>query len=222
MAGGSPVISTGFGLTIVAAGLTAAATSSAASAGLAFFARGFFATLSAPSTTAPSSFGAFGFATRVGLTGSSGSSRPLPSLVRSSLASFASSGVMARTPLWPISSAASIKSLLVTPSSFASSMTFTFVAATVPSPPRNHGFDQLRQIPLGLARPAERVRQSRGLQRALQALRVATHVGAAPGRLRVGAHATVGAAPAPQHLPLRPPAAAAQTRADGLDGLRRH
>src|SRR5437773_2082790 len=219
MAGGSPVISTGFGLTIVAAGLTAAATSSAASAGLAFFARGFFATISAPSTTAPSSFGAFGFATRLGLTGSSGSSRPLPSLVRSSLASFASRGVMARTPLWPISSAASIKSLLVTPSSFASSMTFTLVAATVPSPPRNHGFDQLR---LRFARPAERVRQARGLQRALLALRIATDVRPAPRRGAVEAHAAVGPAHQPQHRPLGPPAAAAQARTDRLGPLRRH
>src|SRR5207245_1791541 len=81
--------------------------------------------------------------------------------------------------------------LLVTPSSFASSMTFTFVAATVPSPPRNHGFDQLR---LRFARPAERVRQARGLQRALLALRIATDVRPAPRRGAVEAHAAVGAA----------------------------
>jgi hypothetical protein len=118
---------------MVAAGATSDVSSTTSV--FAFLTRGFFGAASAPST--------FGFATRLGLTGSSGSSRPLPSFVRSSLASFESSGVMARTPLCPISSAASIRSLLVTPSSFARSMTFIFAAGTVASPPRDHRVDQV-------------------------------------------------------------------------------
>jgi hypothetical protein len=121
----------GFGLTMVAAGLISAGVSSA-SAAWPFVAR--VDRLTAPSAETPSG-DAFGRATRLGL-GSSGSSRPLPSFRRSAFASAVSRGVMARTPLCPISSAATMRSLLVTPSSFASSITFTFAAATVPLPPR--------------------------------------------------------------------------------------
>src|SRR5881409_2262967 len=61
MVGGCPGISAGFGLTIVAAGLTSIAVSSSASAGFAFFARAGFV-IGVPS--GPSSTGAFGFGTR--------------------------------------------------------------------------------------------------------------------------------------------------------------
>src|SRR5207245_11801552 len=74
------------------------------------------------------------FGTRLGF-GASGRSRPLPSLTRNALARALSRGLMARTPLCPISSAATIRSLLVTPSSLARSITFIFAAATFPSPP---------------------------------------------------------------------------------------
>src|SRR5207248_6086983 len=93
---GGAGVSAGLGLTIIAAGVTSIPVSSSSPAGWAFFARTGFLAIGRPS--GPSSAGAFGFATRLGLT-SSGSSRPLPSLVRRSLASFASRGVMARTPL---------------------------------------------------------------------------------------------------------------------------
>src|SRR5207249_3999045 len=72
--------------------------------------------------------------TRLGLA-SSGRSRPRPSFTRSSLAVVVCSGLMARMPFWPMDSRATIRSLLVTPSSFARSMTFTR-AATAPLPPQ--------------------------------------------------------------------------------------
>src|SRR3989441_8864344 len=126
---------------------------------------------------------------------SSGSSRPLPSLSLSAFASVVSRGVMARTPFLPISSAASIRSLLVTPSSFANSMTFIFAAAPAPSPPRSGFIARLGrggpcprpscgshvryQADPSLARFPERLRESAGLHRALETARIRTHVGAA-------------------------------------------
>src|SRR6267142_1269383 len=135
MNGGSGAISggpAGLGFTIVAAGLTSACTSSSV---FVFFDRdaGFLATASPPAAAASPGSSTFGFGTRLGF-GASGRSRPLPSFTRSAFASVLSRGLMARMPLWPISSAATIRSLLVTPSSLASSITFTLAAATVPSP----------------------------------------------------------------------------------------
>src|SRR5262249_34332706 len=129
----TPSGATGFGFTIVAAGLISAGPSSSV---LALFARaGFFATVSSTATAAsPPSLGSFAFATRLGF-GASGRSRPLPSFTRSEFARALSRGLMARMPLCPISSAATIRSLLVTPSSLASSMTFILAGGTVPSPP---------------------------------------------------------------------------------------
>src|SRR5262249_22307508 len=79
---------------------------------------------------------------------------------RSSLAVAASTGVIARAPLWPIPSRATIKSLLVTPSSFARSMTFTRAAtALLPPPPgvQNHRRALERRLarsPKGMAQPS--------------------------------------------------------------------
>jgi hypothetical protein len=129
----------GFGLTMVAAGFSSTGASSAGVTATPPF-RARAALASAPSTTDALSMPSPALATfgREGLLGlgSSGSSRPLPSLTRRALASPLSSGVMARTPLCPISSAATIRSLLVTPSSLARSMTFTLPAATAPSLPQ--------------------------------------------------------------------------------------
>src|SRR5499426_1856394 len=127
----SVVVPAGLGFTIVAAGLTSDGASSSV---FAFLERekGFLATASPAAPSAASSV--FGLGARLGL-GASGRSRPLPSFTRSALASALSRGLMARMPLWPISSAATMRSLLVTPSSLASSITFTLAAATVPSPP---------------------------------------------------------------------------------------
>src|SRR5215470_10387693 len=133
--GGSGVISggpAGLGFTIVAAGLTSAGASSST---FVFFDReaGFLATAS-PDAAASTVSSVLGFGTRLGF-GASGRSRPLPSFTRSAFASVLSRGLMARMPLWPISSAATMRSLLVTPSSLASSITLILAAATVPSPP---------------------------------------------------------------------------------------
>src|SRR5215470_13886847 len=133
--GGSGVISggpAGLGFTIVAAGLTSAGASSST---FVFFDRedGFLATASPDAAPSPVS-SVLGFGTRLGF-GASGRSRPLPSFTRSAFASVLSRGLMARMPLWPISSAATMRSLLVTPSSLASSITLILAAATVPSPP---------------------------------------------------------------------------------------
>src|SRR5215510_1112666 len=127
----SVVVPAGLGFTIVAAGLKSDGASSSV---FAFLERekGFLATASPAAPSAASSV--FGLGARLGL-GASGRSRPLPSFTRSALASALSRGLMARMPLWPISSAATMRSLLVTPSSLASSITFTLAAATVPSPP---------------------------------------------------------------------------------------
>src|SRR5439155_864401 len=123
----------GLGFTLVAAGLAAAGTSSSA---FAFFDRDAgFLTMPSPAAAAASPVSStLGFGTRLGL-GASGRSRPLPSFTRSAFASVLSRGLIARIPLWPISSAATMRSLLVTPSSLASSITFILAAATVPSPP---------------------------------------------------------------------------------------
>src|SRR5262244_338398 len=93
----------GFGFTIVAAGLTSAGVSSST---FVFFDReyGFLATASAAAAASPVS-SVLGFGTRLGF-GASGRSRPLPSFTRRAFASVLSRGLMARTPLWPISSAA--------------------------------------------------------------------------------------------------------------------
>src|SRR5438128_8612159 len=128
---------TGFGFTIVAAGLTSVGRSSSV---FVFLDReaGFFASASPTVAASAASSATLGFGTRLGF-GASGRSRPFPSFTRSAFASVLSRGLMARMPLWPISSAATIKSLLVTPSSLASSITFILAAATVPSPPyRSH------------------------------------------------------------------------------------
>src|SRR5207249_4933613 len=188
----------GLGLTIVAAGLTSA---SASSSVLGFLPRD--AGLATPSS--------FGFGTRLGF-GASGRSRPLPSLTRNALARALSRGLMARTPLCPISSAATIRSLLVTPSSLASSITFIFAAATSPSPPsRFHccvdrlargtldrptrAFDHRapstgtrvcdHKLRADLARRAERVREPPTAERAFHALGIGTDVGPASDRASV-------------------------------------
>src|SRR5438132_2809712 len=124
---------TGFGFTIVAAGLTSAGSSSSVFVFLDLEA-GFFASASPTVAASAASSATLGFGTRLGF-GASGRSRPFPSFTRSAFASVLSRGLMARMPLWPISSAATIKSLLVTPSSLASSITLILAAATVPSPP---------------------------------------------------------------------------------------
>src|SRR5438132_1714237 len=96
-----------------------------------------------------------------------------------------------------VSSAASMRSLLVTPSSLASSMTFILVAATAPSPPDNslsfyrgprHRVvpsrelrDPRAEVRRHAARRAERVRQSLAPQSPLDAWRFAAHIGSASG-----------------------------------------
>src|SRR6266542_3872368 len=86
-------------------------------------------------TAAPASpTGGLALGARLGLA-SSGKSRPRPSFTRRSLAIAACNGLMARIPFWPMASRATIKSLLVTPNSFARSMTLTR-AATARLPPR--------------------------------------------------------------------------------------
>src|SRR5439155_1443260 len=116
-----------------AAGLTSAGSSSSVFVFLDLEA-GFFASASPTVAASAASSATLGFGTRLGF-GASGRSRPFPIFTRSAFASVLSRGLMARMPLWPISSAATIKSLLVTPSSLASSITFILAAATVPSPP---------------------------------------------------------------------------------------
>ena len=190
---GASVGSAGFGFTIVAAGRTS--TGAASSSPVAFF-RGCATFFSSPSASPSAGAAVFARAGRLGL-GSSGRSRPLPSLTRSALASVVSRGVMARTPLVPISSAASMRSLLVTPSSLASSMTFIFVAATAPSPPGNPS----RQAFASFTWLPECLRQAPALERAPDTLFTRTHVRAASG-------------PAPIHLdpPIRPPDESHQVR----------
>ncbi len=91
--------------------------------------------LSLRATAAPASpTGGLALGARLGLA-SSGKSRPRPSFTRRSLAIAACNGLMARIPFWPMASRATIKSLLVTPNSFARSMTLTR-AATARLPPR--------------------------------------------------------------------------------------
>src|SRR6266849_5206894 len=92
-------------------------------------------------------------------------------------------------------SRATIKSLLVTPSSFARSMTFTRPAtAPLPPPP------VLRDLGDALARRAhcafERMRQTSRHECLLEALRRRAHVGAAPRR---------AASPVHYHLPVASP-----------------
>ena len=216
----------GLGLTIVAAGLTSA---SASSSVLGFLTRD--AGLAAPSS--------FGFGTRLGF-GASGRSRPLPSLTRNALARALSRGLMARTPLCPISSAATIRSLLVTPSSLASSITFIFAAATFPSPPsRFHCcVDRLargtldrptrawdhrapssgtrvcdHKLRADLARRAERVREPPTAERAFHALAIGTDVGPASDRasVRIGHDTAVRSSHQPHQRALRAGLAASET-----------
>jgi hypothetical protein len=129
---GGGIGTAGAGRKIVAAGLTtSAAGSTLGDLAAGFRAAGFasrcpaarFFAGSATATPSPPPGAVFGLAARFGLA-STGSSRPRPSLTRSSLAVAVSSGVMARFPLCPIPSSATSRSLLVTPSSFARSMTF--------------------------------------------------------------------------------------------------
>src|SRR5262249_1968136 len=233
----------GFGFTIVAAGLMSAGPSSSV---LARFARaGFFATVSSTATAAsPPSLGSFALATRLGF-GASGRSRPFPSFTRSAFARALSRGLMARMPLCPISSAATIRSLLVTPSSLASSMTFILAGGTVPSPPshsRCHhiGFAHVarvaragvRRAPAGCpgcrdgrgeirARGAglsKRVRKPATNERSLDAPSVGTHVGAAAGgpRARVDHDDSAPEPDQPNQAALRSGLPASQTRAAGF------
>src|SRR5512132_3614650 len=213
---------TGFGFTMVAAGFTSTGVSSS-SVVFALRARAAFFAPSAPST-APSADTAAFLGTRFGF-GSSGSSRPFPSFTRSAFASVVSRGVMARTPLCPISSAATIRSLLVTPSSFASSMTFIFAAATAASPPRDprhvrairrsggrwcrlrsEPLHRRRQLRRRLRGRAEGVREPAALQHALHAGAVPAHVGAPAGRraARVYDHDTARHPHEPDQVTLRP------------------
>ena len=96
--GGSATVSgAGFGLTIVAAGLISAGDSSSVTSAAFFDRAGAFFVTGAPSV-AVVSVAAFGLTARFGF-GSSGSSRPRPSLTRSAFASVVSRGLMARSPL---------------------------------------------------------------------------------------------------------------------------
>src|SRR6266851_8874330 len=167
----------GFGLTIVAAGLSS--TWAASSSPIGTFLR---ERATGSAATPPSAGAALARTGRLGL-GSSGSSRPLPSLTLRLLASVVSSGVIARTPFCPISSAARMRSLLVTPNSFASSMTLIFAAATIPSPPRRRQvvFHCGHQRRLRPRRTSERLTQSSALDQARGAAGTATHVRAAAG-----------------------------------------
>src|SRR5439155_15192335 len=154
-----------------------------------------------------------------------------------------STGVMARTPLCPISSAASIKSLLVTPSSFARSITLIFAAATAPSPPGGVGraFWLVPRPPVGsistrqrrgsavtlqygdrdvrrhAARLSQRMSQPAPLDGALHALGGRAHVRAAAGRTVSGVdrHHAVRVAHEPHERELRSPLATPDTRPDG-------
>src|SRR5262249_60104943 len=120
---------------------------------------------SAPSPTSSRTTASFGLATRLGL-GSLGKSRPRPSLTLSSLATAADRGLIARMPFCPMPSSATTRSLLVTPSSFARSITFIRPAtATLPPPP------DFQDLGGALARSArlllERARQARDHERPL-------------------------------------------------------
>ena len=133
----------GAGRKMVAAGFAASsagASSTTARVSATVFAAVFFARAGVPSpaafffgaTAGASPSAAFGLGARLGLA-SAGRSRPRPSLTRSSLAVAVRRGLMARMPLWPMPSSATIRSLLVTPSSFARSMTFTRAATRATS-----------------------------------------------------------------------------------------
>src|SRR5215831_18318818 len=140
---------------------------------------------------------------RFGLT-SAGNSRPRPSLTRSSFAATAVNGLIARMPLWPIPSRATTRSLLVTPSSFAKSMTFTRPATVLLPPPR--GFQDLSRA---LARrphaPPQRACQTSGSERLLQALGRRARVGAAARRSvpLIHDHTSIVPQHQPQQLRLR-------------------
>src|SRR5882724_11178250 len=98
------------------------------------------------------------FGARLGLL-STGRSRPRPSLTRSSVAVSAGSGLMARMPLWPMLSSATTRSLLVTPNSFARSITFIRPATMLLPPPP--GFQDLsRAFARRPDRPFQRARKT--------------------------------------------------------------
>src|SRR5262245_53202334 len=143
------------------------------------------------------------FTARFGLT-SGGNSRPRPSLTRSSFAVTAVNGLIARMPLWPIPSRATTRSLLVTPSSFARSMTFTRPATLLLPPPP--GFQDLSRA---LARrphaAPQRACQTSGSERLLQALGRRAGVGAAARRSvpLIHDHTSIVPQDQPQQLRLR-------------------
>ena len=154
-------------------------------------------TAAASPRTSASAGTSFGLAGRLGLL-SMGRSRPRPSLTRSSLAVSVGTGVIARTPLCPMPSRATIKSLLVTPNSFARSMTFTRAAkAPLPPPP---GFQNHRRA-LGrrLARPPESMSQPSTDQRLPQTCLIGASIRPASCRraVRVHPHASIRAAHQP-------------------------
>src|SRR5215470_1466267 len=100
---------------------------------------------------------------------------------------------MARTPLCPISSAATIRSLLVTPSSFASSITLILAAATSPSPPVSHCHwrsprlvYRTLELRVQTTAAAQRLGESTALQRTLQTRHLDAHVRPAPDRAACG------------------------------------
>ena len=133
---------------------------------------------------------------------------------------------MARTPLCPISSAATIRSLLVTPSSFASSITLIFVAATSPSPPTSQcrdrpppstDFRPARSTPVPhparhAARNACPSRPASSCAPRSRARRTRTRPGPA-GLLPVHDHDPVGAPYEPHQRSLRTALPASETRA---------
>src|SRR6266849_4767779 len=167
---------------------------------------------------------ALALGTRLGLA-SSGRSRPRPSLTRSSLAAAACSGLIARIPFWPIASRATIRSLLVTPSSFARSMTLT-LAATAGLPPHLivHGpaAQNRRHARCGrLAGPFERMPEPARAESLAEAFGVGTHVGAPPPRRTtvINVHPPVRTAHEPEKRRLRPDLPASDA---GPLGRRRH
>src|ERR1700730_5199715 len=171
-----------------------------------------------------SSAGGFAFGARLGLA-SSGRSRPRPSLTRSSLAVAAWSGLIARIPFWPIASRATIKSLLVTPSSFARSMTLTR-AATACLPPRlvvhDPAAQNRRHARCGrLAGPFERMPEPARAEGLAQASGIGTHIRAPPPRSTALIHfyPPVRAARQPQERRLGPDLPASDA---GPLGRRRH
>src|SRR6266508_3474324 len=172
----------------------------------------------------PSPPARLGLGARLGLT-SSGKSRPRPNFTRSSLAAGACSGLIARMPFWPIASRATIKSLLVTPSSFARSMTLTR-AATACLPPRlvvhDPAIQNRRHARYGrLAGPLERMPEPARAKGLPQASGVGTHVCASPpsSTTVIHFHPPVRATHQPQERGLGPHLPASDA---GPLGRRRH